>query len=110
MATSSSRPKVIVAGAGVAGLTATHRLLERGYDVTLIEANDFVGGKLGAHRHTGHNTCGTTKAPGETCPSCEHLGNCLRRDDWHEHCYHLHFNGYPNFWQLLHQVARLHHL
>ncbi len=107
MATSSSRPKVIVAGAGVAGLTATHRLLERGYDVTLIEANDFVGGKLGAHRDTGHNTCGTTKAPGETCPSCEHLGKCLRRDDWHEHCYHMYLNWYHNFWELMHEVGTL---
>ena len=50
MATNDSTPKVIIAGAGVAGLTAAHRLLQRGYDVTLIEADDFVGGKLGAHR------------------------------------------------------------
>ena len=106
MATSSSsRPKVIVAGAGVAGLTATHRLLERGYDVTLIEADDFVGGKLGAHRDTDHDTRGTTT--GETCPACEPLGGCLSRNDWHEHCYHMYLNWYHNFWELMHEVGTL---
>ena len=57
----SSKPQVIIAGAGVAGLTATHRLLQRGYDVTLIEADDFVGGKLGAHRDMGGPTKPTAR-------------------------------------------------
>jgi protoporphyrinogen oxidase len=107
MATSSSRPKVIIAGAGVAGLTATHRLLQRGYDVTLIEANDFVGGKLGAHRDTGHDTGSTMEAAGETCPACERLGKCVRGGDWHEHCYHMYLNWYHNFWELMHEIGTL---
>jgi predicted NAD/FAD-dependent oxidoreductase len=110
MATSSSRPKVIVAGAGVAGLTATLRLLERGYDVTLIEANNFVGGKLGAHRDRDHDTWGTTTGgttTGKTCPGCEHLSGCLRPNDWHEHCYHMYLNWYHNFWELMHEVGTL---
>ncbi|GGR70128.1 protoporphyrinogen oxidase [Streptomyces humidus] len=37
---------VIVVGAGIAGLAAAHRLLQRGARVTVLEASDRVGGKL----------------------------------------------------------------
>jgi len=38
--------QVVVIGAGIAGLAAAHRLLQRGARVTVIEASDRVGGKL----------------------------------------------------------------
>lgn len=38
--------QVIVVGAGIAGLAAAHRLLERGLRVTVLEASERVGGKL----------------------------------------------------------------
>ncbi|MFR9797618.1 protoporphyrinogen oxidase [Streptomyces sp. MS06] len=37
---------VVVIGAGIAGLAAAHRLLERGARVTVVEASERVGGKL----------------------------------------------------------------
>ncbi|KMS70611.1 protoporphyrinogen oxidase [Streptomyces leeuwenhoekii] len=37
---------VVVIGAGIAGLAAAHRLLERGARVTVLEASGRVGGKL----------------------------------------------------------------
>jgi oxygen-dependent protoporphyrinogen oxidase len=37
---------VVVIGAGIAGLAAAHRLLARGARVTVLEADDRVGGKL----------------------------------------------------------------
>ncbi|MFE7761710.1 protoporphyrinogen oxidase [Streptomyces sp. NPDC057438] len=37
---------VVVIGAGIAGLAAAHRLLDRGARVTVLEATDRVGGKL----------------------------------------------------------------
>ncbi|MEN3586124.1 protoporphyrinogen oxidase [Streptomyces sp. ZYX-F-203] len=38
--------QVVVVGAGIAGLAAAHRLLGRGFGVTVLEASDRVGGKL----------------------------------------------------------------
>jgi oxygen-dependent protoporphyrinogen oxidase len=38
--------RVVVIGAGIAGLAAAHRLLERGARVTVLEASGRVGGKL----------------------------------------------------------------
>jgi NADPH-dependent 2,4-dienoyl-CoA reductase/sulfur reductase-like enzyme len=43
-------PQVSIIGAGIAGLAAAFRLLQRGFDVSLLEQNSFLGGKLGAHQ------------------------------------------------------------
>ncbi|MFD9000031.1 protoporphyrinogen oxidase [Streptomyces sp. NPDC059582] len=45
-ATGTGTRHVVVIGAGIAGLAAAHRLLERGARVTVLEASDRVGGKL----------------------------------------------------------------
>jgi predicted NAD/FAD-dependent oxidoreductase len=79
-------PEVMIAGAGVAGLSAAHRLLEQGFDVTLFEANDYLGGKLGAVFES-------------------------RTGDFHEHCYHMYLSWYHNFWALMDEIgARQHFL
>ncbi|MEU0225871.1 protoporphyrinogen oxidase [Streptomyces sp. NPDC006284] len=44
--TSADPGRVVVVGAGIAGLAAAHRLLARGARVTVLEASDRVGGKL----------------------------------------------------------------
>ncbi len=38
------RPKIVVVGAGWAGLGATYHLAQQGYDVTLLEAGGYPGG------------------------------------------------------------------
>ncbi len=43
--------KVTVVGGGLAGMIAALRLLQRGCEVTIIDAADRVGGKAGAARH-----------------------------------------------------------
>ena len=43
----SSRPHVVVVGAGIAGLTAATGLAERGVAVDLVEAQDYLGGRVG---------------------------------------------------------------
>ncbi|HHT16505.1 MAG TPA: FAD-dependent oxidoreductase [Papillibacter sp.] len=42
------KKKVAVIGAGPAGLTAMHTLIERGHDVTVYEKSDRVGGAINA--------------------------------------------------------------
>ena len=37
--------RVIVLGAGVGGMTAAHELIERGFEVVVLERRDLVGGK-----------------------------------------------------------------
>ncbi|MGZ8567637.1 MAG: flavin monoamine oxidase family protein, partial [Actinomycetota bacterium] len=38
-------PRIVVAGAGLAGLTAAYRLVQAGADVKLFESRDRVGGR-----------------------------------------------------------------
>ncbi len=46
-------PKVIVIGAGLAGLSTACHLSQRGYDVTVLEATDAPGGRCGQLREAG---------------------------------------------------------
>lgn len=43
----SWRPRVVVVGGGIAGLTAATGLAERGIDVDVIEREDYLGGRVG---------------------------------------------------------------
>lgn len=46
--------KLIIIGAGVAGLSAAIRLRVAGFEVTVLEANDYPGGKLSAFTLNGY--------------------------------------------------------
>jgi monoamine oxidase len=43
--------KIVILGAGIAGLTAGYELRKAGYDVTILEARDRVGGRNWTIRH-----------------------------------------------------------
>jgi len=43
----SSRPRAVVVGAGIAGLTAAAGLAERGIAVDLVERENYLGGRVG---------------------------------------------------------------
>ncbi|MEM9010194.1 MAG: FAD-dependent oxidoreductase [Pseudomonadota bacterium] len=75
--------KVVIVGAGLAGLTATLRLLERNYHVTLYEQDDFVGGMMRAFDDPRTGT---------------------RR----EHAYHMYPNWYYNFWKVAEDLGIQH--
>ena len=44
-------PRVIVVGAGIAGLAAAYRLQQRGFDVEVLEREDVPGGRMRSERH-----------------------------------------------------------
>ena len=39
-------PRIVVVGAGISGLVAAYELLQAGYEVTVLEARDRVGGRV----------------------------------------------------------------
>lgn len=51
--TQPSGKKVVVIGAGIAGLAAAKKLKENGFDVVVLEAQDKVGGRLRTNRALG---------------------------------------------------------
>lgn len=71
----ASPKRVAVLGGGVAGLTAAVTLARRGFQVTVLEANDCLGGKLGSW-------------PVELSPG---------RTVWASHGFHAFF---PHYWNL----------
>ena len=58
--------KVIVLGGGVAGMSAAHELVERGFDVVVLESGDIAGGKARSIPviHEGEDTSGHHLADG----------------------------------------------
>jgi uncharacterized protein with NAD-binding domain and iron-sulfur cluster len=58
------RPTVAVFGGGIAGLTAAHELIERGFDVTVYEERAW-GGKARSTEVPGSGTNGRRDLPGE---------------------------------------------
>ena len=71
----SAPQRVAVIGGGVAGLTAAVTLARRGFSVTLLEKNSYLGGKLGSWE--------VELAPG--------------RKTWVSHGFHAFF---PHYWNL----------
>lgn len=53
MSTEIQSPKVVVVGAGWAGLGATYHLAKQGYDVTLLEASSYPGGLVSGWKTPG---------------------------------------------------------
>ncbi|HIK32715.1 MAG TPA: FAD-dependent oxidoreductase [Oscillatoriales cyanobacterium M59_W2019_021] len=53
MPTASNEKKVVVVGAGWAGLGATYHLARQGYDVTLLEAGSYPGGLVAGWKTPG---------------------------------------------------------
>jgi len=56
---------VLIMGGGVAGLTAAHELVERGFAVTVLEAHSFLGGKSKSVPFPNSGTAGRRDLPGE---------------------------------------------
>lgn len=71
--------KVVVVGAGIAGMTAALYLIRAGFDVTILERADHVGGKFGAIEG--------------------------RHGAVHEHAYHFLGDWCVNFWDVVHEIG-----
>lgn len=50
----SNRPKAIIIGSGIAGIASSIRLAVKGYDVLVLEKNNYPGGKLSEIRLGGY--------------------------------------------------------
>ncbi len=60
------KPKtVVIVGGGVAGLSAAHELVERGFDVHVYERRDYVGGKAASVTIPADDAHGRGGLPGE---------------------------------------------
>ncbi len=59
------KKKVLVIGGGVAGLTAAHELVRRGYTVTILEPHVLIGGKAKSITKAGSGIAGRKELPGE---------------------------------------------
>jgi monoamine oxidase len=51
--TKQNGKKVLVIGAGISGLTAAHKLLNKGYTVQVLEAKSYSGGRILTNRSLG---------------------------------------------------------
>ncbi|EKX51102.1 hypothetical protein GUITHDRAFT_66127 [Guillardia theta CCMP2712] len=74
-----SRGSVIIAGAGLAGLTAAKELCDRGYTPTVLEERNVLGGKVAAWQDD--------------------------EGDWYETGLHIFFGAYPNMLQLFQELG-----
>ena len=72
----------MIIGAGMAGLSASLRLLQRGFEVTLVEQDDFMGGMMRACTFPDEDT-----------------------GDRHEHSYHMVTNWYHNLWDIIDELG-----
>jgi len=61
-------PKVLIAGGGLAGLSAAAALGGAGFDVDLFESRAFLGG-----RATSYNAPATSEEIAETIDNCQHI-------------------------------------
>lgn len=51
------KTKIIIIGGGIAGLTAAHELIDKGYSVTLFERNPIVGGLARTYQNEKNKIC-----------------------------------------------------
>ena len=47
-ASPSAKPRAVVIGGGITGLASSALLAREGYDVTMLEKQDYVGGRAGS--------------------------------------------------------------
>ena len=102
-----SKPlKVVIAGAGLAGLSTAKYLSDAGHIPILLEGRDVLGGKVGM-------TWGCTERSGLVAPaSCSlHSPHPLqvaawkdKDGDWYETGLHIFFGAYPNMMNIFKEL------
>mmetsp|Transcript_42728 Transcript_42728/g.106963 ORF Transcript_42728/g.106963 Transcript_42728/m.106963 type:complete len:595 (-) Transcript_42728:129-1913(-) len=77
--TGQGRGSVVIAGAGLAGLSAAKHLAEKGYSPLVLESRNVLGGKVAAWKDSD--------------------------GDWYETGLHIFFGAYPNMLQLFEDLG-----
>ena len=70
-------PHVCVVGAGISGLRCAAVLLEEGYDVTIVEARDRIGGRV------------SEDLDAISYPPIDNYADCPKRSDGTTGCGHV---------------------
>jgi len=83
MVNKSQKPKVIVCGAGIGGLTVAHELAKRNVEVVVYEKNNIVGGMARSNYHINKKT-------GKKYPT--------------EYSWRVYGSEYKNLLRLLHEI------
>ncbi len=83
----TTKKRVVIVGGGIAGLSSAANLAERGFDVTLFERNNYLGGKVGSWQF---------ESNGETLQT--------------EHGFHAFFRQYYNLRNFMKKIDVFKHL
>ncbi len=78
MVANGGGPDVLVVGAGLAGLACARDLTRAGLGVRVLEASDWVGGRMRSDRHEGSSSTAASRCSTPPTPRSDGASHCAR--------------------------------